>query len=514
MNGFQNVHIRVNDKSTGKPTPVRIRFLGPGGESEAPFGRVRYLGEHTRHELQAEGNVLLPDPRQGVYGTKAFAYIDGTCEIELPVGQLEVEIDKGPEYVPLVTTANLPQGKLAMRFEIERWTNFREKRWYSGDTHCYDISPHGALLEGGGEDLAVVNLLAREEHQGESFHIPNMLAFSGQRPCVSNEDYMVVVNTRNESELGCLALLNCHRPVFPLNFEDRNGLHLWNVADWCEQCHRKRGLVVALEFFNQVLRLQGNIEAPFPDAGELLADAILGHIDTIDLDGGASDAMWPWLDLLSAGFRIPLSGGSGKCSVEQRLGDVRTYAQLLPGEDFDYKNWIEAVRAGRTFVTNGPLLTLTVDGCVPGEVLDVTESRRVAIECQAEGLVSFDKLQVFWNHELIGNVTVTEDGLIYRATWNEEFPIDQPGFFYARCTGGQGNVVEPGFAHTSPIYVQMQGNVWKPNVDAVDRLRNFVDLSLCWVRENGKFETEQQYERMAAIYQAAQAVLDERRKQG
>ncbi len=509
MNGFQNVHIRVNDKATGKPTPVRIRFVGSLGGTEAPFGRIQYLREHAPNDMQAEGNVLLPDPN---HGKKAFAYIDGSCEIRLPVGSIEVEIHKGPEYLPLITTTNLPQGKLAMRFEIERWTDYRKKGWHSGDTHCYNISPHGALLEGSGEDLAVVNLLAYQQHQRDSSIIPNIVAFSGQQSCLSNADHMVVVNTRNDSELGCLALLNSHRPVFPLQFEEE--FHLWNVADWCEQCHRKKGLVIALGFFKLMTTLrQSTLDIP-PRPTELLADAILGHFDTFDLDSWADDAMQPWEDLLSAGFRIPLSRGSGKSNVEQRLGDYRTYARLLPDEEFNYKNWIEAVRAGRTFLTNGPLLTLTVDGHEPGDTLNVAEPNQpVTIECHAEGLFPFKTLEVFWNHELIGTATATEEVPLYRATWKDEFRVDQPGFFYARCTGGSINSGESSFAHTSPIYLQAAGKTWRPNIDAIDRLSKLVELGLRWVRAHGKFENEQQYERMAAIYIAAQEELN-RRKEG
>ena len=50
-----NVHVRVNDAATGKPTPVRVRFAGPGGEyypplarpAEFPIGRNEDVGGHV-----------------------------------------------------------------------------------------------------------------------------------------------------------------------------------------------------------------------------------------------------------------------------------------------------------------------------------------------------------------------------------------------------------------------------------------------------------------------------------
>ena len=47
---------------------------------------------------------------------------------------------------------------------------------------------------------------------------------------------------------------------------------------------------------------------------------------------------------------------SGKASNQELLGRPRTYARLPAGTAWSYASWIEAVRAGRTFVTLGPLL--------------------------------------------------------------------------------------------------------------------------------------------------------------
>src|SRR5207247_343650 len=87
----------------------------------------------------------------------------------------------------------------------------------------------------------------------------NLLAFSGQElalefpgPLISTglmsfqetPGTLVVVNTLNTHPvLGQLALLNTHRIVFPLRFGGSAGLDDWTLADWCDQCHRKGGLV-------------------------------------------------------------------------------------------------------------------------------------------------------------------------------------------------------------------------------------------------------------------------------
>ena len=117
-------------------------------------------------------------------------------------------------------------GKAGAVLTLERWADLRQEGWYSGDAAAYALTPHGALLEGAAEDLAVVNLLA-----GEVFlfgfdrrtragvwqeAIPNILAFSGRRP-VMDQPRLHGRRQHVESRcaLGQLALLNSHRPVFP-----------------------------------------------------------------------------------------------------------------------------------------------------------------------------------------------------------------------------------------------------------------------------------------------------------
>src|SRR5947208_1737032 len=81
----------VYDPATGQPTRVRIRFTDSAGGYYPPLGR---LPEAKFHPPLFEGNTLIDG--------KGYAYIDGTCEINLPPGQLRVEAHKGPEYTPLV----------------------------------------------------------------------------------------------------------------------------------------------------------------------------------------------------------------------------------------------------------------------------------------------------------------------------------------------------------------------------------------------------------------------------
>ena len=56
-------------------------------------------------------------------------------------------------------------------------------------------------------------------------------------------------------------------------------------------------------------------------------------------------------------------------SAEMPLGGIRTYARLDPDAAPTFEAWSEAVRAGRTFATAGPVIELSVDGHEPGDVI-------------------------------------------------------------------------------------------------------------------------------------------------
>ncbi len=197
---MHTVHVRVNDADTSKPTPCRVRFTDAEGRYYAPLGRLTEFSTWDYEDVG--GNLLL--------GDKEYAYIDGACEIRLPAGSLLIEIAKGFEYKPLREQVQLAPGKLALRFNLERWADSRKDGWYAGDVHAHALTPHAAVLEGSAEDLAVVNLLAQLVGQfgydletgAGRYHdaIPNILAFSGQQPALQLPECMVVVNTANRGE--------------------------------------------------------------------------------------------------------------------------------------------------------------------------------------------------------------------------------------------------------------------------------------------------------------------------
>jgi hypothetical protein len=131
-----------------------------------------------------------------------------------------------------------------------------------------------------------------------------------------------------------------------------------SMAQWAQQCIDQHGLVVMPH-------------APDPQA-ERAADIVLGLVHAIEMmtfnpfDRQISAVgLADWYRYLNLGYQLPVVGGSDKMSASSLLGGVRTYAHL-GAREFSYANWQAAVRAGNTFATVGPLVSMQVEGQAPG----------------------------------------------------------------------------------------------------------------------------------------------------
>lgn len=499
---MQTVHVRVKDAATGKPTPCRVRFTDAEGKYYAPFGRLTEFATGPNQDVG--GNVLV--------GMKAFAYINGACEINLPPGPIHVQVFKGPEYTPIDETVNLAAGKLALRLTLQRWSNLRAEGWYPGDTRAHFLAPHAALLEAQAEDLAVMNLLIAETSLIDPFHkevpaLPLLDAFSGQEPVLEVPGHVIAVNSHNtHPDLGSLGLLHCHRVVYPLSFGGPEGKEDWTLADWCDQCHRKNGLVVWTKPVHET--------ADFV-FGEPLADLILGKVDAFELDsfeGSPFDALPLWQSLQSLGYRVPLVGGSGKDSNGKLLGVMRTYAHLLWGTKFTYQNWIEALRGGRTFVSNGPLIQMDVNGHGPGATVQLDHSsNEVRIRAQAKSMVPFEKLEIVFMNEVIGEALAAGSPPV--ASLDRQFRITESGWLAARCRGDALVLDRPGnqqvFAHTSPVHIQYEKEPRRPAPIIREKLLDVLGDMLRWTEEKARCDTPKERQRLAGVFQAASKLLQE-----
>jgi hypothetical protein len=491
VNGFLTVHLRVNDSATGQPTPVRLHLSSINGEYYAPFGRGREFAFGRNEDV---GDHLLLD-------RKRFAYIDGTSEISLPTQvPLQIEISKGPHYLPIRETVTLGAGQMSLRFTIQRRESFLPENWYSGDMRCHFLSPHSAMLEAQAEGVQVINLLATQQtipsQDGKLYpSTSHMSAFSGSKPILENGSTCVAVNTLNTHPvLGRLGLLNCHRAVFPLTFGDLDSSDDWSICDWCDQCHRKTGLTVWCDAFLSERVLLG---------GEALIACILGKIDALEISTSErSQPILPvWYHLLNTGCKLPLVGSSAKDSNRIALGGVRTYARLREGDSFGYSSWIEAIRSGRCFATNGPLIQLRVNDQESGSTIQIEPNQSLRILASLVSTEPIEGFEIVANGEVIGNGKDSID---------MEHSLPQGGWIAARAWSRMVPELYPYiplFTHSAPVYVQLNTQTPFYTLPAIRFIRKHIEQTRDWIEHEGRFTMPNRKEHLLQLCDQSLLVL-------
>jgi hypothetical protein len=191
------------------------------------------------------------------------------------------------------------------------------------------------------------------------------------------------------------------------------------------------------------------------------------------------------------------------------LGGMRTYARLQPEEGFNYKNWVEAVRAGRTFVTNGPLLSFDVDGREPGSAVQPSASSpTVRVRAEARSVVPFDRLELLANGKVVAE---TAAGSPTSAVLETNVPLPTAGWLAARCRGEHQLLHRPAnqraFAHTSPVYVQTEGQPAPVDTAVLNRFVAELARILDWVAREARCENERQRERLVEVFRVARQEL-------
>ena len=231
---------------------------------------------------------------------------------------------------------------------------------------------------------------------------------------------------------------------------------------------------------------------------EDVLNALAGRLHALNVFNGSRKDGYEdnYYRYLNIGMRLPISTGT-----DWFLYDFsRVYVQV-PGK-LTIPNWLEGLKAGRNVVTNGPLLTLTVDGKNIGDTIRLAEPKTVRIEAGGIGRNDFQKLQLIHN----GKVVKTESAAgknSYRAKLVQQIRIDEPGWLAVRIDSPARNELgQVLFAHSSPVYVEYQGKS-RFDIEAARGLLKQIEEGRAAIRAQGHFSNTQARDRILASYDQA-----------
>jgi hypothetical protein len=220
-----------------------------------------------------------------------------------------------------------------------------------------------------------------------------------------------------------------------------------------------------------------------------------------------------WYRFLNCGYRLPASAGTDNVGMGVGVwkGYNRVYAKL--DGPLTVENWLSALKQGRTFVTNRPLLFVTVGGREPGSELAVKSATGLTVDVHAVSATPISRIDIVYQGRVLKQIDVDPPATDVRR--REKITAPGSGWLAVRCLGGSENPnLSPAFAfaHTSPFYVLVDGQPIRSPEDA----RYFHDYFSAFVKRSLPRVKNEQIRRLleakcrdALAQYAAQAELKE-----
>jgi hypothetical protein len=444
-------------------------------------------------------------------GTGHF-YADHSAELTLPSGKYRLQSFRGPEYQPVLQELTIQPGQtLALNVELPRWTHLARAGWYSGENHIHANygfgqwfnTPESMLLQCGGEDLNVCNFMVANSNSDGVF---DRSFFRGRPDPRSTAETILYWNQEFRSTLwGHMTLVNLKQVVEPVMTGFPDTTNPWDIptnADIAERTHWQKGHVNYTHAAQDPDRPLGN---PYAAKG-LPIDVALGKIDSIDLNRSYSGTVPIWHRLLNCGFRLPPSAGTD-CFLNRIFSELpggdRVYVQV--DGPLTYAGWIEGLRKGRSFVSNGPQLELTVNGQGLGSVIKVGGPRKLTVKARARSGFPLARVELLYNGQVAATLPLAGDEL--SAILEQTLEVNRSGWLALRASGpgNPSSAVAPLFAHTAPIYVEVAGAPVRARGDALFFLKWIEELAL-QVRSRDRIPNEELRRHVESQLDAARAV--------
>jgi hypothetical protein len=465
------MHLRILDEK-GRPVAARVQILDADGKPTAMPGAAGLIPIH---------------PRNAALGV----VVDREANIALPPGATRVRISRGAEYLPVETSQS---GTVRLR----RWIDMAARGWWSGDLHVHRI-PAEMPLSLEAADVHFAPTITRWNDQTNLDPWPERRVYTAG----VNRAYSVD-NCEDERGWGAALFFGVKSPL-RLYVRKTNQEYPPGVAVWREA--REKGAYIDLE---KAIWWGAPVVAGLmpPDSigvavnhfieSRMMDNEAWGRPRDLGRYPGAEGFARYVFDLyytyLNAGLRAPASAGSANGVLPNPLGYNRSYVYL--GSRFSPERWWAGQKAGRNFVTNGPMLFLKVGGKLPGAVIENASEASVKLEALAAG--ELERVEVVVDGVVAQ--TLAPAGDLHRISGVAQVKVRPGGWLAARCF--EKSPVTIRFAHTSPVYF---GRTPRRAPDALEYLRAWIDAEMQRIRQLREITEAQREELITLCRQALRA---------
>jgi len=462
----------------------------------------------------------------------------GRFAVALPAGDYEIIAMRGFEYWPARAVVHLAPGETVRAvLRLQRAINLPRQGWYCGDHHCH-LHFHGSsrfanmryeelfrLAQGEGLNYLAIQA---DEHYFVDFFDQHRLAETAEFIGEFDTEYTsgvhghfspVFIHTRPPLE----GLTD----YWPMNYDIIKGIVEQGGA--AVAGHPYGGM-----FADDPLRYVATSRAQI--SRELPIDLALGLPVGFDLltkqaPGDFEVQLRDYYRMLNCGFRVAACGATDTYN-DQGAGFVGTLRTYVHAGTLDFAEIAAAYRRAATFVTNGPLILLEVNGAQPGDEVNLAQPGEAAVAVKAFSVFGLNRLELLLNGEVVATQGPSDDGVgksrqapPHSLELNAVIPVPDSSWIAARAFGPACEFVndaplnewvrEQGgqFAHTSPVWVLVAGRPVRASAEDAQYWIDWIDAAKTYVA-HWRETTEEQGARQREWYEVylsraaeAQAIL-------
>jgi hypothetical protein len=438
--------ITIED-SAGKPIAARVSVLGSDNRWHAPQDAWMH-GDELYDRAQFPSEVH-------------YFHCVSPCRVELPAGDARIFAQAGFRRLHLDAEEELQPGE-STRLELSLADNDLPAefgKFVSADLHVhmnygghYRSTPQTLLAQADAEDLDVVhNLIVNKEER-----IPDVAYFRPDPDQASGERTLFHAQEYHTSFWGHLGLLHLSDHLLLPGYTSYRHTpyespwpHNSAIADLAHEQGALVGYVHIADF---------PIDPPREKSlsYELPATVANGKVDYLEVMGFSDHHITAgiWYRLLNLGFRLPAGAGTDAmanyASLRGPIGLVRVF--LDTGGSRAPAALYDALKSGRSFVSNSALLGLEIAGGHPGASLP-RAGGSMPLRVAMRSPVAMDHLELVQNGRVIKSFKLTGDRT--RFDWSGDLSLKDGGWVVLRAFNDKPNPwvldLYP-YATTSPIY--------------------------------------------------------------
>lgn len=475
--------LRTLDAETGAPLAARIELRAADGRSYAPadaYARVSGAGDRVFHSR-------------------------GEARLELPAGRLSAGATRGFEFWPERAEAELVAGgETTLELRLRRLTDMTARCWHSGSTHVHmnyagnlGNTLENLLFMADAEDLDLVGEQVANKDNRVLDH-QHFKPGGGAHPLSTRERVLVVGQEYRPPFYGHVFMLGLREHLISPFLTGYEGTALASLyPSNTDMLRLAKGQGATTGYVHPWSGDADPLAGDLGGAKGFLVDAALGTSDALEWSAANRASFFPWYAALNNGLRVAAVGGEDSITnlhAWKLIGSQRTYV-FSCDRGLSAESWLENLRRGQAFVSNGPLLQLAVNGKKPGEDVRLPPGGRpVRVEATVQSIVPLERAWLVFRGETLAEVPLGGDRRT--ASLETELKLERSGWLILRAEGkpAERAPLDASYAQafTNPVWISVGGAPVRDRAAAeygmkwIDKLRALAEAHPGWRSEREK----------------------------